>query len=431
MRHRLGVLAALLFALALGSCTGETDTVSSADQPVTLRTGTWHANITVPGGDIRFGMELSRVDDQLEVTLINGSERARVPEVSLSDDRLLLRFPAFNNEVRARVQDGKLSGTLTLVKRYGKTQAMPFVAIPGARPVAEDVVPANGDLSGRWAVTFTEPDGTQYPAVGEFRQRGNRLLGTFLTQTGDYRYLGGSVSGRNFELSTFDGAHAFLFKARADESGALTGQFWSGTEYEESWTGRRDEAAKLADPTTLTALKDGYDRFTFEFPDLGGNPVSIDDPQFEGKVILVTLAGSWCPNCHDEAAFMAEIYPRYRDQGVEIVALMFEHLEATDEAAEQVRLFREKFGIEYVTLLAGVSDKTLANEALPSLNKVLAFPTTIFIDRRGEVREIHTGFSGPGTGQHYDETRNLITGLLDTLVAEPVEAANTSALLDP
>ena len=159
--------------------------------------------------------------------------------------------------------------------------------------------------------------------------------------------------------------------------------------------------------------------------------MSIDDPQFAGKVVLVTLAGSWCPNCHAEAAFMAEIYPRYREQGVEIVALMFEHLEAPDEAMEQVRRFREKYGIEYVTLLAGVSDKTLANEALPSLNKVLAFPTTIFIDRRGEVREIHTGFSGPGTGQHYDETRNLITGLLDTLVAEPAETTQSSAALNP
>ncbi|MEM6818759.1 MAG: TlpA disulfide reductase family protein [Pseudomonadota bacterium] len=431
MRHKLGILVTLLSVLALGACGSETETPSSADQPTTLRTGPWHANITVPGGDIRFGMELSRVDDQLEVTLINGSERVRVPEVSLDEDRLVLRFPAFNNEIRARVRDEQLSGTLTLVKRYGKTQAMPFVAIPGARPVAEDVVPAKGDLSGRWAVTFTEPDGTQYPAVGEFSQRGNRLLGTFLTQTGDYRYLGGSVSGRNFELSTFDGAHAFLFKASADDNGELTGQFWSGTQYEESWTGLRDEEAKLADPTTLTALKAGYDRFTFEFPDLDGNPVSIDDPQFAGKVVLVTLAGSWCPNCHDEAAFMAEIYPRYREQGVEIVALMFEHLEAPDEAMEQVRRFREKFGIEYVTLLAGVSDKTLANEALPSLNKVLAFPTTIFIDRRGEVREIHTGFSGPGTGQHYDETRNLITGLLDTLVSEPAETTQSSAALNP
>ena len=134
-------------------------------------------------------------------------------------------------------------------------------------------------------------------------------------------------------LQTFDGAHAFLFTAAFEED-ALQGTFWSGTQSILQWSATRDPDVTLADATTLTFLKPGYDRFTFSFPNLAGEPVSLDDEQFQGKVVLVTLAGSWCPNCHDEAQFMTELYKRYADNGVEVVALMYEHLEDPDAARE-------------------------------------------------------------------------------------------------
>lgn len=414
---RLLQLLPLGLLLALSGCQQPEDTQATAK---TLRSGPWHAEIDLPGGQARFGMEIGGGAEQLSVTIINGSERVKVPVSTFQDGRLSLQFPAFNNRIDAAMVDEKLQGSLTLVKRYGDTQVIPFRASPGTRPTASKVASAVTDLSGRWAVTFTEEDGTQYPAVGEFSQRGNRLLGTFLTQTGDYRYLGGTMYGNEMRLSTFDGAHAFLFTATFGEDGQLLGQFWSGNASIESWIGTRNPDAKLADPASLTYLNPGYERFEFSFPDLDGNTVSLDDAQFDGKVVVVTLAGSWCPNCHDEAALMTQLQKRYNDKGVEIVALMYEHLEDRDAAVQQVRRFRDKFAIQYTTLLAGISDKTMAGETLPSLSKVLAFPTTIFIDRQGKVREIHTGFSGPGTGEYYEVQKKKVTSLIDTLVAEPV-----------
>ena len=142
---------------------------------------------------------------------------------------------------------------------------------------------------------------------------------------------------------------------------------------------------------------------------------SLDDERFAGKVVVVTLNGTWCPNCNDEARFMAPFHRQYRDDGLEVVSLMFEHFNDADMAAEQVRLFRDKHGIEYDTLIAGISDKAEAGKALPSLSAVLAFPTTIFIDRGGRVREIHTGFTGPGTGEHYvrlqEQFHDIVGGL--------------------
>ncbi|MEN7342414.1 MAG: TlpA disulfide reductase family protein [Pseudomonadota bacterium] len=406
----------IVFALMLGACSGEQ--ANDGPQEPTLTIGQWHAEIELPGGNADFGLELSKDDQDWKATIINGSERIAVPEVSFDSSRLSLRFPAFNNRIDAILVDGTLKGSLTLVKRYGKTQVIPFRAAPGARTPGSTDAQAMADLSGRWAVTFTEDDGSEYPAIGEFQQRGNKLLGTFLTETGDYRYLGGSMRGDTMRLSTFDGAHAFLFEATLAENGDLNGRFWSGNQSLESWTARRNADVTLADPASLTFLKEGYETFEFTFPDLEGNSVSLSDPAFDGKVILVTLAGSWCPNCHDEAALMSELYPQYKDKGVEVIALMYEHLEDESAAIQQVRHFRDKFDIQYTTLLAGISDKTRAAETLPALSRVLAFPTTIFIDREGNVRAIHTGFSGPGTGEHYIKQRQSITDMLDELVAE-------------
>ena len=58
-----------------------------------------------------------------------------------------------------------------------------------------------------------------------------RVTGTFLTETGDYRYLEGVVDGDSLKLSCFDGSHAFLFHAALDQD-SFRGRFWSGTHWD-------------------------------------------------------------------------------------------------------------------------------------------------------------------------------------------------------
>lgn len=400
--------------------------VSACNQPPSvyetpiLQTGYWQASITLPGGDIETGIEISRDGEVYQTSLVNGQERVRINDVSFLDGELLLRFPAFNNEIRATLIDGKLLGELTIVGRFGKTQVMPFSAMPGNRRNQEGSDAPMHDMSGRWQVRFHAPDGTESPSVGEFAQRGSRLFGTFLTPNGDFRFLAGHVLGNGFKLSTFDGAHAFLFSGEIGETGDIqNASFWSATSWHQNWSATRNEDIKLPDAFQRTFLKPGYDTFEFEFPDPAGVVVSLADDKFAGKVVLITIAGTWCPNCNDEAAFMAPLHKEYRDQGLEVVALMFEHFEEHDIAAEQVLRFREKFDIEYDTLIAGISDKTAASEVLPALSAVLAYPTTIFTDRGGRVRQIHTGFSGPGTGEHYEQLQQEFRSLITNLLAEP------------
>ncbi len=411
--------AAIFACVVLLSVSACNQPPSVSERPI-LQTGYWQASITLPGGNIETGIEISRAGEVYQASLVNGQERVRINEVSFLDGELLLRFPAFNNEIRATLIDGKLLGELTIVGRFGKTQVMPFSAIPGNERNQEGSDTPMHDMSGRWQVRFHEPDGTDSPSVGEFAQRGSRLFGTFLTPNGDFRFLAGHVLGNGFKLSTFDGAHAFLFSGEIGETGDIqNASFWSATSWHQNWSATRNEDIKLPDAFQRTFLKPGYDTFEFEFPDPAGVVVSLADEKFAGKVVLITIAGTWCPNCNDEAAFMAPLHKEYRDQGLEVVALMFEHFEEHDIAAEQVLRFREKFDIEYDTLIAGISDKTAASEVLPALSAVLAYPTTIFTDRGGRVRQIHTGFSGPGTGEHYEQLQQEFRSLITTLLAEP------------
>jgi peroxiredoxin len=198
----------------------------------------------------------------------------------------------------------------------------------------------------------------------------------------------------------------------------LLGDYWSGTRWHESWRAHRNFDASLPDPYSLTYLKEGYDRLSFTFPDLQGRPVSLSDDKYRGKVVLVTLSGTWCPNCADEVAFLARYFRDKHEQGLEIITLLYEHFEDFARAALQGRLLREQYGIGYDLLVAGTSDKVQASATLPMLNQVLAFPTMIVIDRSGRVRRIHTGFSGPGTGAHFTQFVAEFSALMDQLLAE-------------
>lgn len=355
--------------------------------------------------------------DGSEAWFENGPERVVVPEIKVDGPNITLRFPAFNNTMTL-IRDGdSLQGNLNLVKR-GYEQNMPVSGAPDPGYRFQENAQTELDVTGRWQVTFTEDEGDQYPAIGEFDQQGSRLRGTFLTPTGDYRFLVGDVDGTTLRLSTFDGAHAFVFVATIGPGNELTGDFWSGTGWHESFVAQKNSDAKLPDPYALTYLKDGYDSLEFTFPDLEGQPVSLSDDKYQGKVILVTISGTWCPNCADEVEFLSAYYTQNQMRGLEIITLLYEHFEEFEPAAAQGRALIDKHNIQFDVLIGGYSDTTRAAETLPMLNHVMAYPTMIFIDRKGLVRSIHTGFSGPGTGNHYTEFVGEFEATMDELLSE-------------
>jgi peroxiredoxin len=409
----------------LGAVCAATLTLAACnrDAPVAaepgVKMGTYRVVLKLPSGELPFGLELAKQGSATVGYLINGKERVTLSEIKIDGSHLDIRMPGYETRLSADAKGDQLSGEVYLDKLGGKDQHIPLRATLGegyrffANPAAE-----RADMSGRWAVNLVDDHGNSEFAVGEFTQSNDVLTGTFLTDSGDQRFLAGQVQGDELYLSTFDGAHVFLYKAKLAADGSLSGDYWSGLAYHEKWTAKRDAAAALPDAYALTAMRTGSTRFDFSFPDLTGNIITSKDAQFRGKVLIVALAGSWCPNCHDEAAFLAPLYKDYRAKGLEIVSLMFEHFGDFPRAAEATQRFRQNYGIEYTTLIAGVSDKDEAAKKLPMLDRVYAFPTTIFIDRKGHVRKIHTGFSGPATGEHYTQFVNEVKAALDQLLKE-------------
>lgn len=407
-----------LSVLTLQACSRKQAAVHEG--PIAL--GTYRATLKLPGGELPFGLEIVRENEQYVAYLVNGAERVRVPEVTVDDGRLEMMMPGFENTLSARIKDDELRGEVTLVKRDAKNQVIPFAATYGVDyRFVEKPLTDNADLSGRWAVTFKPDSAKPYAAVGEFSQTHGEVTGTFLTGTGDHRFLAGDVRDNDFFLSTFDGAHAYLYKGHIDNKGVLSGTFWSGLASKEAFAGKRDEQASLGAAENATQMRADAAGLDFTFPDVEGKPVSLRDPRFAGKVVIVALGGSWCPNCHDEAAFLAPYYMQNRDRGLEVVELMFEHFDDFEQAAAATKRFRQKFNLQYATLIAGTSDKDKAAARLPQLNGVFAFPTTVFLDRKGRVRRIYTGFSGPGTGEHYQKLIEDFDATVEQLLAETGE----------
>jgi thiol-disulfide isomerase/thioredoxin len=400
---------------------------SCARGPEALPSGTWRVVLQLPGGELPFGLEVAEAERGGQahppVHLLNGPDRIRVDEVSVAGNRVTMLMPGFKNRIDATLEGDLMRGTLTMVKPGATEQKIPLTARRGQAwrftPLSAAAGAPGGDVGGRWAVTFVDQDGKSTTAVGEFRQDGAAVTGTFLTSTGDHRFLAGELRNGTLRLSKFDGGHPFLYEAKLADDGTLSGTWWSGLAWKETFTARRDENATLGAAEQATQMKTGTTSLDFRFPDLGGVYVSLSDPFYAGKVVVVALAGSWCPNCHDEAAFLAPLYKEYRGRGLEVISLMFEQFGDFERAAEATHRFRTRYGIDYATLIAGISDKDDAASKLPQLNGVFAFPTTIFIDRRGQVRKLHTGFSGPATGRHYDTLTADFRGTIEQLLAEP------------
>lgn len=408
-------LSVLVLTLALQGCAKKP--TATPDGPIAL--GTWRATLKLPGGELPFGLEIARENEQYVAYLVNGAERVRVPEVTVANGRIAMKMPGYENTLTAKIDGDELEGKLTLIKRDKKDQVIDFKAQHGVEyRFVEKPETDNADLSGRWAVKFKPDDDKPYDAVGEFSQMHSEVTGTFLTGTGDHRFLAGDVRKDDFFLSTFDGAHAYLYKGHVDGKGKLSGVYWSGLKSREEFTATRDENASLGDAENATQMRADADDLNFTFPDLDGKPVSLKDPQFAGKVVIVTLGGSWCPNCHDEAAFLGPYYLQNRARGLEVIELMFEHFGDFAQAAAATKRFRDSFNLQYPMLIAGTSDKDDAAKRLPQLNGVFAFPTTVFLDRKGRVRRIYTGFSGPGTGDHYQKLIDDFDSTVDQLLAE-------------
>jgi len=380
--------------------------------------GIWRAEVPTVAGMLPFRLELALQGSTPKAWAINGDERLALDTPFFQRDSLHIPMEIFDAEIVVKIQGNQMNGVLNRKTGSLALRSAPLKATKGNTPLFSPINTTPSSFAGTYDVTFRTPSGGSYSAVGIFKQNGADVQGTFLTTTGDYRYLAGNMVGDSLFLSCFDGNHIFLFKAHVTNGKLVGGTFCAGFSYTESWEGTWNPAAALPDPTTLTYLKPGYTSLAFSFPNTQGKTISLSDSRYQGKVTLVQIMGSWCPNCMDESRFLAPYYEKNKNRGVEIIGLAYEKSTDPSFAYPKIDRMKERFGMTYEVLLAGTNDKAVAAASLPALQHVLSFPTLIIIDKKGKVREIHTGFSGPGTGVYYEKFKSDFTRLMDQLLAE-------------
>lgn len=372
-------------------------------------------------GELPFNMEVVYTDkEQFYVVIINGDERIRCDSVQYGRNRYTARdtvniyFPEYQSYIHADVRGDAMQGEWIVTTK--DNYRIPFFARAGQshRFTALTETPA-ADLTGEWATLFGVETDKPEKAVGEFQQKGNRLTGTFRTETGDYRYLEGTVQGRKFWLSCFDGAHAFLFAGRI-QGDSLQGEFRSGKTYQTLWTAWRDPNFRLGNPDSLAVAK-GAISFHVKTPE--GRDLTFPSAEFDNKVKVFTIMGTWCPNCRDEQNFLKsylEANPSMADK-LAIVSFSFERHPDVSAANTHLMAYRKQMGIPFVVVYGGKADKAEAQRLFPSLSNVVAFPTMMILDKKNKVRKVHTGFDGPATSK-YAAYKQEFESLMRQLTAE-------------
>ncbi len=360
---------------------------------------------------------LMNFESDSTITLMNGEEKIKIDEITYKGDSITIKMPVFEGYFKGVYTADSIVGIFNVASL---NRSVPFIFNSQSKAARFLVTSAPSQIiTGNWETVFSpHSEEDKYVAKGIFNQKGNKVTGTFRTTTGDYRYLEGIVEKDSIKLSTFDGAHAFLFEAVIKDS-IMNGMFYSGNHFKEPFTAKRNENFELPKADSLTFLKEGFDKVEFSFPNTEGKMVSLEDEKFKGKVVLVQIMGSWCPNCLDETKYFSEFYKR-KPKNVEFVSLAFEYAPTAEKAIASINRLKDRIAVPYPILLAqfGTSDKDKANEKLPMLDHVLSYPTTIFIDKTGKVRRIHTGFNGPATGEEFVNFKKEFEGFVKMLSEE-------------
>ena len=382
--------------------------------------GLWDARIACPGGSIRFGLKIehSQSDDKWSAWLVNGDEEIDVPKVKVAEDgTLTLAIDHYDSQIKLTPIDGtnvakpKMKGTWT--KRRAATKSVKMdVEVYASSEEQNEINPSKFD--GCWEVKFSS---SEEPAVGVFKTdpKTGKLGGTFLTTTGDYRFLSGTHSKDEMTISCFDGAHAFLFKAAFGDDGSIAGDFWSSKHWHETWTASRNEKAELADSFELTKASQANIN-ALSFPDLDGKQTRLDDDQFAASVRIIHIFGSWCPNCHDAAVYLSELETKYSED-ISVTGIAFELTDDLDRSAAQVRKYLKRNKLDHPVLIGGISDKSEASKAVTIIDEVRSYPTTIFADKSGKIIAVHQGFSGPATGDAYVKLKKKFESTIDGILA--------------
>jgi peroxiredoxin len=390
-----------------------------AQNKAILKDGIWRGELSVADQHkAPFLFEVKNAaTSSAKMVLINGEERVDLTGISYRGDSVIIPVESYDAVIKAVVSGNGLQGRF--LKNYIPNDAgVPFSAeYNNKNRFASVTNPTAVSIDGKWDVLFVGEKGDTTHNVGIFKTANRIVTGSVLTNSGDMRFLEGAYTAMGVQLSAFAGLSPYLLELNFEGNDRFEGTFFTARG-KTKLIGIRNRKAGLADPYTLTKLKQGAETLSFKLPNISGQTVSLSDERYKNKVVIISILGSWCPNCLDEMKYLAPWYKANKARGVEIIGLSFERKDDVAYAKAAIARLKVKYGAEYEILFAGKVGEEATAKALPEVEKVNSYPTTIFIDKKGKVRKIYTGYNGPATGLFYEEFKKEFNELMNSLLAE-------------
>jgi thiol-disulfide isomerase/thioredoxin len=363
--------------------------------------GLWYARLSpTENNPVEFQVRIAKKGSALAATLINGTASEPFSGVVWDGTTLTLEMAHYDAKIVATPKDGNLEGMFTRIVAAG-TREFPFAATRAAPPPVAVKKPGIS-ISGTWAVEIARPGESPEKVTALLAQKGTVVTGTMATASGDYGPLHGTFDGEELVLMVFNGIFVYRFTAELLPDGSLAGEYRASKVPPVDWKGKKQAViADFAGPKPTEPAKP----FVFVLPEMDGKMVSGAEAPFAGKAMIVTAMGSWCPNCHDEAPLLEELWKKYRAQGLEVVALTYEYTDDLERSRRLVAEFRKRNGVTYPILWAGTTKDAASSPLYSRVDGLRAYPTTFFLDRQHRIVGIHLGFDGPATGQRFTKLR--------------------------
>ena len=401
--------ASLRFAFAALLLAASFTAAPSAQTPSPA--GLWDAAVVVGGLEIPFRFEISGTGSAVSGWFFNGDEKVLSTGGSFENGSLTLNFDHYATAVKASLVNGRLLGTYDRATGFYPFYAKRFEP----SPAFPNEVP---QVAGVWQIGGVKSNKGEAAWRLIVRQSGAEVTAAILRVDGDTGALAGTFRDGKFIVSHFSGARPLVLELTPTKDGGLE----ILRNRTEKLVAVRETDAKLrdvpepTDPSRHSSVKNPTEPFQFSFPDVNGKVLSNTDERFRGKVVIVSISGSWCPNCHDEAPFLAELYKKYQSKGLEIVALSFEEEAQKAKGYARLAAFNKRYGVTYPVVLAG--EQADLAEKVPQIHNLNSFPTTIFLGKDGLVRGVHAGFAGAASGAFHDSAKEEITATVERLLAE-------------
>lgn len=408
MKYTQFIIISVLFLTF--SCQNSENSLSE-EKTTLLEEGYWQGSLNIQGYDLLFDFS---VDENQKWIIYNDEEIVPLNTVEKKQDNYQITFVTYPNYFNFNIDSlGNLSGYF-YNPDIGEASQLDFTArYVGKEKAEQRKTESTFTVDGNWRTLFRPGADNEYPAVGKFTQNENEVRGTFLKRSGDSRFLKGMMDKDSLILTSFDGSHASIYLAHL-KNDTLFGTLINRNEGSTSWIAFRDDNYTLGDTDEFTYLV--KDTFQLQLKTMEGEDFYFPNPNYENKVVIIQIMGTWCPNCLDETVFFKELYEKYNHQGLEIISVGYERPEKFEDQVARLKRYQENTEIPYLMVLGNGLANNKASEDFSMLNRVSAFPTSIFLNRKGDVVKIKTGFSGPGTGELYEQSKKEIQNLVEELL---------------